>query len=107
MPPKEAKVHPAAVPPLVVFVINAKTGATVWAEISTKVLVARLKRVVELQTGIPPKDMMLVNKGEALIDDKLIGDSRIDPFSTIMMLDGRDIPENPGGDEEAAAEEKK
>ncbi len=55
---------------------------------------------MELQTGIPVKDMMLVNKGDALIDDKMIGDSKIDPFSTIMMLDGRDIPENPEGDEE-------
>ncbi|CAD7970090.1 unnamed protein product [Amoebophrya sp. A120] len=95
-----ANVLPPTVPPLVVFVINAKTGATVWAEISTRVPVKRLKRVVELQTGIPVKDMMLVNKGDALIDDKMIGDSKIDPFSTIMMLDGRDIPENPEGDEE-------
>ncbi len=39
-----ATVLPPTVPPLVVFVINAKTGATVWAEISTRVPVKRLKR---------------------------------------------------------------
>ncbi len=44
MPPKEVKIFPPIPPPLILFVINAKDGATCWVEVSAKVPVLRLKR---------------------------------------------------------------
>lgn len=38
------KVFPPCPPPLLLFVINARSGSTCWVEASPQVLVSRLKR---------------------------------------------------------------
>jgi len=79
--------------PLLLFVVNAKNGATCWVEISRNVPVTRLKRYVELKTDIPKKEMCLIRKGEVLVDDTLIGAYGMENGETLTLLDARDAPE--------------
>ncbi len=47
---------------------------------------------MELKTGISPKDMVLIYKGEALVDSALVKDCNLEPNGSITLLDIRDTP---------------
>ena len=79
--------------PLLVFVVNAKNGATCFVEISVQLQVKNLKREVHKKTDIPQTEMVLIHLGEELKEDSTIRDCKLVHNGSITLLDRRDTPE--------------
>ncbi|EER17107.1 NEDD8 precursor, putative [Perkinsus marinus ATCC 50983] len=90
---REVVVVPPPPPPLLLFVVNVKTAATVWVEISQNDKVSMLKKYTLKKTGIPVEEQILLHSGEELKDEYVLKDcGALRDRNVVHLVDRRDAP---------------
>jgi len=78
--------------PLLLFISDSRTAATIWLEISVSATVSLMKKMVQKKTGVPIAAQILVYQGEELKNPYVLKECNLKQHSTIHLLNVEELP---------------